>query len=330
MRSPLALVLMSQALAAEASAVTRAAVRMSAARAKPGSTPVPEFDFEQAAAVRPIPTPSVLTATVHADVLWHSKQLWDKIGAQADALATGSTVLGRYLNTYILGRADFPTALAMLLAEKLHGHGVDRSEIGPLLVELCHADEMHRASLADMVQVTNVDPAGPDLLTVLHHFKGFHALQVHRAAHQLWMRGDEHSKHIALMMQGRCAAAFSLDIHPAARIGAGVFLDHGTGIVIGETAAIGEECYLLHGVTLGSTGKLDAKGRRHPQVGSRVKIGASAAILGPVRVADDVVIGAKAIVTKEVSAGQTVVGTNRVLERSAGDASDDFEWMYDI
>jgi len=208
---------------------------------------------------------------------------------------------------------------------------VDQRALEPMLADLCAQEPALRACTADLLQVIDVDPASPSLLTVLLHFKGFHALQTYRAGHQLWQQGgDEFSKHAAELLQGRASARFSVDIHPGANIGCGVFLDHGTGIVIGETASVGDLCYILHGVTLGSTGKLAPDKRRHPAVGSSVHIGAGATILGPLSIGDGTLVGAKAIVTKDMPAGTTVVGTNQVLDRKPGENSDDVSWLYEI
>lgn len=280
-----------------------------------------------------MPDPQELAeARGHEDVLALSERIWGHLRSQASSLANESAVLGQFFQATVLDHADFTSALGTILAEISHGRFIHRSYLRPLLVELSSSDEMHRASIADMLQVAAIDPARPDPLTVLLNYKGYHALQIYRASHQLWLQGDEASKHTARMLQGRACAMLSMDLHPAARIGHGVFMDHGTGIVIGETASVGNECYLLHGVTLGSTGKLDEEGNRHPQVGSGVHIGANATILGPVRVGDGAVIGAKAIVTKDVLPGQTVVGTNRALGDvgRAEKRTEEFPWIYEI
>ena len=122
--------------------------------------------------------------------------------------------------------------------------------------------------VADLAAIKNRDPACQNLVNAFLYFKGFKALQSHRAAHILWYSGR---RDIALAIQSRCAELWSVDIPPAARIGAGLMIDHGTGVVIGETAVVGRNCSFLHGVTLGSTGK--DTGDRHPKIGDDVLIG---------------------------------------------------------
>ena len=141
------------------------------------------------------------------------------------------------------------------------------------------------------------------------------------------------------MLQSRCAELFSVDIHPAATIGNGVMLDHATGIVIGSTAVVGSDVYMLHGVTLGATGRPTGGRKRHPTVGSRCVLGAGATVLGDIAVGDGCTVGAAAIVTKAVPDDSTVVGVNKVVSRDdvppskqdgAPTPVDDYTWLYDI
>jgi serine O-acetyltransferase len=135
------------------------------------------------------------------------------------------------------------------------------------------------------------------------YFKGFQALQSYRASHWLW---NQDRKPLALYLQSRISEAFDVDIHPAARIGKGILIDHGTGVVIGETAVVGDNVSMLHEVTLGGTGK--ESGDRHPKVGHGVLIGAGAKILGNIRIGDGSKIAAGSIVLDEVPAHTTVAG----------------------
>lgn len=160
------------------------------------------------------------------------------------------------------------------------------------------------------------DPACESVLEVILYFKGFAALVCHRAARRHWKKelksgkgtpGYSRTKHVALWLQSQASAAFGVDIHPGARIGAGVMFDHGTGIVVGETAVIGSGCTLLHGVTLGGTGK--ESGDRHPKVGEDVLIGAGASILGNISIGDGAKIGSGSIVLKAIPKGVTAVGS---------------------
>ncbi len=148
----------------------------------------------------------------------------------------------------------------------------------------------------DLIWIRKVDPATIGYLQPLLYFKGFHAIQVQRISHVLWATNNLRKKMTALALQSRMAEVFGVDAHPGARISHSVMLDHASGIVIGETASIGHSCYILHGVTLGATGK-SSSFDRHPKVRNNVKIGAGAMILGNIALEDGVVVGAGAVVT---------------------------------
>ena len=147
------------------------------------------------------------------------------------------------------------------------------------------------------------DPACPDLLTPFLFFKGYHAIQAYRFGNWLWKRGR---LHLANQIQSRVAEVFSVDIHPAARVGQGILLDHGTGVVVGETAVIDDDVSLLQGVTLGGTGK--QCGQRHPFIRRGVLIGAGAKILGAITIGEGAKVGAGSIVLENVHPFTTVVG----------------------
>ena len=161
---------------------------------------------------------------------------------------------------------------------------------------------------ADAAAVVERDPAAESLLDVLN-FKGYAALVAHRVARRSWDRGE---KSFAKWLQGRASDALAVDIHPACTIGKAVVFDHGTGVVVGETATIGAGCTILHGVTLGATGK--ERGDRHPKVGDRCTLGAGATVLGNIRVGDGATVGSQAVVTKDVPTGMTVIGLNKLLD----------------
>jgi serine O-acetyltransferase len=164
---------------------------------------------------------------------------------------------------------------------------------------------MKEAVRKDAMAVIDRDPACESLLEVVLFYKGFAALVVHRAARQKWL--SRKRSMTALFLQSQASAVFAMDIHPGATIGAGILLDHGTGIVIGETAHLGDGCTMLHGVTLGGTGK--DTGDRHPKVGKHVLIGAGASILGNILIGDRAKIGAGSIVLRPIPAGATAVGS---------------------
>lgn len=313
------------ALFASASArpLSRAMHRMDAARMP--KLNAEQFDFESAAMISAAVTPIVIKSAGATDLSAYGKQVWEAVHKEAGLLASKNEVLKTYLSGAVIAHESITSSLAHVLADKLSGNGILREMIEPVLAETLADPAAVRATLADLLQVVTIDPCAPDLLTVLMHFKGFHALQTHRAAHILWKRGDTASKHIALLLQGRGAAVFGVDLHPEASIGCGVFFDHASGVVIGQTASVGDFCYILHGVTLGSTGRRE-NGRRHPRVGSSVSIGAGASILGPIHIGNHALIGSLAIVTKTVQDGSTVVGTNKVLNKSEAGA-EEFDWL---
>ena len=159
------------------------------------------------------------------------------------------------------------------------------------------------------------DPAARNAFEIVTTYPGFHAVLAHRLAHALWNNG---LPWLARLVSNIARWLTGIEIHPGARIGRRFFIDHGMGVVIGETAEIGDDCTLYHGVTLGGT--TWEKGKRHPTLGNDVVIGAGAKVLGPVRVGDDVRIGSNSVVLRDVPAGATVVGVpGRVV---SGDKSE--------
>ena len=159
------------------------------------------------------------------------------------------------------------------------------------------------AAEADLKAVFERDPACRGYVQPFLFFKGFQALQTHRVAHWLWTQGRET---LAFYLQSRVSELFQMDIHPATRIGRGIFVDHGTGIVIGETAVVGDDVSMLHGVTLGGTGA--ERGDRHPKVGKGVLLGAGAKVLGNIKIGDYAKVASGSVVLRDVPAGCTAAG----------------------
>ena len=155
----------------------------------------------------------------------------------------------------------------------------------------------------DVGAITMRDPAARGIADALLTYPGLHAVLVHRATHWLWEGGHRFS---ARVLASVTRAVTGVDIHPAAELGPGVFIDHGTGVVIGETTVVGEDVTIYQGVTLGGTSL--RPGKRHPTVGDRVVVGAGAKVLGAITVGDDARIGANAVVVRDVPAGTVVVG----------------------
>ncbi len=157
------------------------------------------------------------------------------------------------------------------------------------------------------------DPAARHGVEVLITYPGVHAILWHRLSHRLWQRGF---RFLARLLSYTSRTLTNVDIHPGATIGRRFFIDHGSGVVIGETAVVGDDCTLYHGVTLGGTSW--NKGRRHPSLGNRVLVGAGAKVLGPIQLGDDVRVGANSVVVEDVPANRTVVGIpGKVVRRAA-------------
>ena len=238
------------------------------------------------------------------EVVAAQPETWSLLRAAAEDAARTEPHLASQLNAVILSHADLASALSFQIARKL-GDG----ELGAMSVrEVCRdafdADPaIVAAAEADLRAVSERDPAIHTLLQPFLYFKGFQALQAHRVAHWLWSQNRET---LAFHFQSRMSELFQVDIHPAARMGAGLFLDHGTGIVIGETAVVGDEVSMLHGVTLGGTGA--ERGDRHPKIGRGVLLGAGAKVLGNITVGDYAKVASGSVVLKNVPAGCTVAG----------------------
>jgi serine O-acetyltransferase len=230
--------------------------------------------------------------------------LWSGIVREACTLAEREPALRPMLFETVL--PDWrPEAIVGAVLSRRLGHTRERmTAIEVLIVEALRIDPTLRPALeADLAAVTLRDPACRSALDVLLNLRGFQALQTHRVAHSLW-RGARPA--VANWLAGCAAAAFGVDIHPAVPFGPGVVLDHGTGVVIGETAVIEDGVLILHGVTLGATGK--ACGDRHPKVRRGAMLGAGAQILGNIEIGAMSRVGAGSVVLDPVPAHCTVAG----------------------
>lgn len=241
----------------------------------------------------------------HADV----PLVWSQVREEAQRLVNEEPELRQMVNDVILTRGSLAEALGARLARRLSREDMPRDIMEPLLSRVL-AD--HPASVAhaacDMVAMHERDPACFSLLEPLLFFKGFLALSTYRVAHQLW-RQDR--RWMALYLQSLASEVFAVDIHPAARIGCGILLDHATSFVVGETAIIEDNVSILHEVTLGGTGK--DTGDRHPIVRSGVLLGAGAKVLGRVEIGTGAKIGAGSVVLNDVDAHTTVAGVPAVV-----------------
>ena len=230
--------------------------------------------------------------------------IWPVLRAQALAMQAREALLGPWLAHVVLDSTGLPQGLARLLARKLATADITHDPLCAMLEQaLAVAPGLLLATQRDLQAITERDPSTDELLAAFLFHKGFHALQAHRAAHWHWLQGRRGT---AVFLQNRVSEVFAVDIHPAARIGAGVFIDHATSVVIGETAVVGDDVSMLQEVTLGGTGK--DKGDRHPKVGNGVLLCAGAKVLGNICIGDGARVGASSVVLHHVPPGTTVVG----------------------
>jgi serine O-acetyltransferase len=250
--------------------------------------------------------------TLEATARAGERALWEDLRREATDIARREPFLARHLDLILLAHEGFADALAGLIAHRLHDDTLPEGALRDIAREaIADRPGIAEAALADLAATRERDPAAGGLITPFLYFKGYHGLQAQRVAHWLWDRGRVHA---ALYVQSRLSTVLALDIHPAARIGRGVLIDHATGVVIGETAVVGDNVSMLQNVTLGGTGK--ERGDRHPKVGDGVLIGAGAKILGNIRVGDGAKVGAGSVVLAEVPAHTTVAGVPaRVVSR---------------
>jgi serine O-acetyltransferase len=230
--------------------------------------------------------------------------IWSRMRVEAATDAASEPILASFLSATILNHRDFPSALPYRLAQKL-SDGEMNAMLWREVAEDAYRDQpaIVTAALADLQAYTDRDPATRSTSQPFLHFKGYQAIQSQRIACWLWSQGREA---LALYLQSRMSELFQVDIHPAAKLGRGLFFDHATGIVIGETARIGDNCSLLHSVTLGGTGK--EKHERHPKLGNGVLVGAGAKILGNIEVGDGAKIASGSVVLQPVKPFCTVAG----------------------
>ncbi|MGD0107961.1 MAG: serine O-acetyltransferase EpsC [Rhodopila sp.] len=230
--------------------------------------------------------------------------LWARLRAEAEDAYRRAPRLGSLFFDSILNQPSFEAAVIHRVASRLKHDLISL----PLIVRVFHravaADPtIVSAMRMDIAAVYERDPACERVIEPFLYSKGFHALQAHRLSHWLWgTSGQDFSRYL----QSRCSEVFQTDINPAARFGQGVFLGQATGLVVGETAVVEDHVSMLHGVTLGGTGK--EAGDRHPKIGRGVAIGVGAKILGNIRIGEYARIAAGAVVLRAVPAGTTAVG----------------------
>jgi serine O-acetyltransferase len=240
--------------------------------------------------------------------------VWARVRREADEVVRREPELASFIFASVLHHDTLETAVVHRIAERL-----DHPDVSGELIRQAYKDALEddrtigEVFRADIVAVVDRDPAAERYLDPVLYFKGFHAIETHRLAHWLWVRGR---RDFAYYLQSRSSAVFQTDIHPAARIGRGIFLDHATGLVVGETAVIEDDVSMLHDVTLGGTGKED--GDRHPKIRRGVLIGAGAKIMGNIEVGCCARVAAGSVVLKPVPAQKTVAGVPAKVVGEAG------------
>lgn len=230
--------------------------------------------------------------------------LWQAMRREVQSEADREPILATFLHATVLNHDSLEGALSFILASKMETPVISNMAIREIIEDAIAADSsiIHAAEI-DIKATRNRDPACEYYSTPFLYFKGFHALQTHRVAHWLWTEGRES---LALFLQNQISITFGVDIHPAARIGCGIMLDHATGLVIGETAVVEDDVSILHGVTLGGTGK--DTGDRHPKIRRDVLLGANASVIGNIEVGEGAKVGAGSVVMEDVPPHVTVTG----------------------
>ncbi len=253
------------------------------------------------------------TSTARAKIQRHDP-IWSAIRSEAETAIAAEPALGGFIFATVLSHDRLEDAVCHRLAQRLNHADVDAGLITQTFKSVLDANaELGIAFRADLAAVRDRDPACTRYLEPLLYFKGFHALVTHRFAHDLWRAGR---RDFALYLQSQASRIFSVDIHPGARFGKGIMLDHANGFVVGETAVVGDNCSFLHAVTLGGSGK--ETGDRHPKIGDNVLIGAGAKVLGNIKVGNCSRIASGSVVLKEVPPNTTVAGVPAVIVGPAG------------
>jgi serine O-acetyltransferase len=242
-----------------------------------------------------------------------SDPIFTRLRIEAEETARAEPDMARLVVSMILNQPSLEAAVISRLAARLADEELPRETIAEAYFDLATREpSIGEAFRADIMAVAERDPACMRLIEPVLYFKGFHAIETHRLAHALWVSGR---RDFALYLQCRSSEVFQTDIHPAAHIGKGIFLDHATGLVVGSTAVIEDNVSMLQDVTLGGTGK--ERGDRHPKIRAGVLIGAGAKILGNIEVGRCSRVAAGSVVLHPVPANKTVAG---VPARIVGDA----------
>jgi len=240
--------------------------------------------------------------------------VWDRITNEARSAVLDEPLMGGLIHACILHHDTLEKALSYRFSAKLHSNEMSQIILRDIADEAFREDpSIIEAARADLMAIFERDPACHRLLQPILYFKGFQAVQAYRMAHWLWKQGRTD---LAYFVQMRVSEIFGVDVHPAARIGKGIMIDHAHSIVIGETAVVGDNVSMLHSVTLGGTGKEEED--RHPKIGDGVLIGAGAKVLGNIEVGYCSRIAAGSVVLEAVPACKTVAGVPARIVGEAG------------
>ncbi|MCK0139015.1 serine O-acetyltransferase [Aliiroseovarius sp. F47248L] len=240
--------------------------------------------------------------------------VWDRITREARQAVADEPLMGGLIHACVLHHRTLEKALSYRFAAKLSSNEMSMVLLREIADE-AYVDnpELAEAARADITAVLDRDPACHRMLQPILYFKGFQAMQAYRLGHYLWTQGR---KELSYFIQMRCSEVYGIDIHPGARIGRGIMIDHAHSIVIGETAVVGDNVSMLHSVTLGGTGKEDED--RHPKIADGVLIGAGAKVLGNIKVGTCSRIAAGSVVLEDVPSNKTVAGVPARIVGEAG------------
>jgi len=244
----------------------------------------------------------------------HVDPVWARIRREAEEVVQREPELATFIYSTILHHDSLEAAVVHRVSQRL-----DHPDVSAELIRQAYEDALEsepsigEVFRVDLMATVDRDPATHRCIEPVLYFKGFHAIQTHRLAHWLWRKGR---KDLAYYLQSRSSSVFQTDIHPAAPIGRGIFLDHATGLVVGETAVIEDDVSILHDVTLGGTGKQDSD--RHPKIRHGVMLGAGAKIIGNIEIGHCARVAAGSVVLKSVPHNTTVAGVPARVIGEAG------------
>jgi len=240
--------------------------------------------------------------------------IWDSIRKEAEYAAQKDPLLAAFLYSTVLNQGSLEEAVIHRVCERLDHPELQANLLRQSFFEmLADWTDWSAVLRVDLQAVYDRDPACDRFIEPVLYFKGFHAIQTHRLANWLWTRGRID---FALYLQSRSSEIFQTDIHPASGMGRGIFLDHATGLVVGRTAVIGDNVSILHGVTLGGSGK--ETGDRHPKIRNGVMLGAGAKVLGNIEIGHCSRVAAGSVVLQAVPPNSTVAGVPARVVGKAG------------